>query len=686
MRLTLENFRIFGGRTELTFSDTGVTLLSAPSGTGKTTVLDAIEFVLFNAPSSTTVAGNYENPRTRTTAVTLEIGNVRVKRTRRPNTVTCTFTDTGVQLVEQECEEAIRRIFGYRLTDPIRDVVLRISGCDDYDTYVQGVKDYGKIQRSELQRLTGELEGYERMQCQIPSVAKPTKVNNGPRPQQVDVKAITGEVKRLEDLHRGTRDGLSLMKFKLCAIQQELQTTIEKKNEEEAYLFQLAGSSDYDHTMKRYDVTRLNDELNAIQCSRSRLHERLVGTNKDLDNAWANVVTLCEQIDIAKERRGTALKELRMLGYREDDELDYDPGHVEATEKHGCLLKSQLRQHVDALTDCDDTLSKLPHDCVNNVRWPTNCELIDGKCTDYETAKREYQDTLSVLRQRWQSVKSSLLTARDNLSTALKKCERDFPHVSCDNIESLKHTASNALRKRAERYEQRLHDYLAAGDDDGQCSMPASFAKKILALLRDVRAGRAVEENVIVELYEAYSNSVKLECELKNVKEAIEVENERLEMIDMLSLAFTTNCKRYTTHVKISQCEHSIRSLPDTSNVKQAYRARSTVSNCDDVLRECSSRLKAYLRKRDDLYVECAEVQRVQTEIDVRRDELADELSVMNERNSLVHSIEELTKRVSHLNESAERLNVDIAQATVSVHEQSRLHADPLRRWSVPRT
>jgi exonuclease SbcC len=78
MRIRLKNFRCYEDNT-FELGDSGVTLISAPSGYGKSTILNGIHFALFGVGNKVTSFGKTS------CLVELEFDDIKITRTKRPN-------------------------------------------------------------------------------------------------------------------------------------------------------------------------------------------------------------------------------------------------------------------------------------------------------------------------------------------------------------------------------------------------------------------------------------------------------------------------------------------------------------------------------------------------------------------------------------------------------------------------
>ncbi|AJP09089.1 ATPase [Heliothis virescens ascovirus 3f] len=676
MKLVLENFRIFGTRTEINFADTGVTLLSAPSGTGKTTILDAIEFVLYNSTCHT-AAGNYENPKTKTTSVTLEHAGIRVKRTRRPNTVSCTFIETGTHLQEQECEQVLRRIFGFKLSDPLRDVISKMSGCDEYDVYVKGVRDYGKIQRAELQRLGGEIEGYDKILKQLPDVPRPSRENTTPRPVAIDVRTVSAHTKKLEDLYRSTRDGLSLMNFKKCALQQELRSATTIRDEERTTLMQITGTAEH---VSEQLLTELTQELGSLETDHSESKSKLNDHLNAIENAWTNIASLRQQIDVATHKRTMARDDLYNLGIRPDRihgsqscDDSYNECDINYTEEQITKLRSAISNLKSTIAQCDRQLSQIPNECLKNVRMPNGDYDGHFNYSNYECALKEYEDSEKGLRGRLQYVKASLHSAKTQLDTAKQNFTcANLPHVKYDR-DTIKQLAEDCLRNAAQMCVDQTVDEISCQDVRApKLELTTSLIHDTVTVLKRVVNGDANNDNLVVELHEAYERYDKLDIEFASITSALIEERERIDTIRLLITAYAALCRRDASYIELAVANHALHQLPDPNIMRRVYAARETIRSSDDTLRESSCRLKAYLRKRDEVYSQCASEQARLDSLNVKHSTLLTELAILEERQNILSNIDSTTRRIEDLSNDIRQLDDEIVRVMEVASEQEK--------------
>jgi DNA repair exonuclease SbcCD ATPase subunit len=106
MKLTLKNYKCYENQT-FDFGDDGLTLISGVSGSGKSTILSSINFVLYGIGTKLPTAGK------NTCSVELEFENTIIIRTKRPNRVIVNNIYDGTSREDDTAQEYINKIFGY---------------------------------------------------------------------------------------------------------------------------------------------------------------------------------------------------------------------------------------------------------------------------------------------------------------------------------------------------------------------------------------------------------------------------------------------------------------------------------------------------------------------------------------------------------------------------------------------
>ena len=105
MKIKLKNFRCYSEK-EFDFGEEGLLLLSGPSGSGKSTILIAINFVLFGTGNKLPTFGKT------TCQVELEICNLLIRRTKRPNRLVLTDLTTEEEYEDDTAQAIIDEKLG----------------------------------------------------------------------------------------------------------------------------------------------------------------------------------------------------------------------------------------------------------------------------------------------------------------------------------------------------------------------------------------------------------------------------------------------------------------------------------------------------------------------------------------------------------------------------------------------
>jgi ABC-type lipoprotein export system ATPase subunit/ribosome-binding protein aMBF1 (putative translation factor) len=180
MKLTLKNFRCYTHET-FEFDDDTITLISGPSGHGKTTILLAIQFALYGSTNHKYLVSHNKT----SCEVELEYKNFKIKRTKRPNILNVEV-NKGSEVNKFEDKEAqviLNKYFGVTnssvffmdlSTDQKMEFLEKIANaeCD-----VKDLKNKIKLEISGLNKefaiLDGQISNTESM---LNIIQKPEKV------------------------------------------------------------------------------------------------------------------------------------------------------------------------------------------------------------------------------------------------------------------------------------------------------------------------------------------------------------------------------------------------------------------------------------------------------------------------------------------------------------------------------
>lgn len=110
MKITLNNFRCYRGEHVFEFQDTGLTLLCGASGMGKSTILNAILFVIQGVGNGTKNIADGETM----CRVTIVFDIFEISRSCRPNRLVYKNLETFKEYEDDDAQERVRAVFGHR--------------------------------------------------------------------------------------------------------------------------------------------------------------------------------------------------------------------------------------------------------------------------------------------------------------------------------------------------------------------------------------------------------------------------------------------------------------------------------------------------------------------------------------------------------------------------------------------
>lgn len=192
MRLTLKNFKCWMSKT-FEFKDETITLIHGPSGHGKSSILLAIEFVLYGANNHKFLISHNKS----TCEVTLEYKNFKVKRTKRPNILTLYVDEKLYE--DKEAQVIINKYFGYNYGSKFMDLsslekleFLEKIVAEDYDIKELKLKIKNQISKisKDLALLDGQILNAESM---LKIIKKPNKVEKPPSDKILDTENLDSD-------------------------------------------------------------------------------------------------------------------------------------------------------------------------------------------------------------------------------------------------------------------------------------------------------------------------------------------------------------------------------------------------------------------------------------------------------------------------------------------------------------
>ena len=182
MKLTLKNFRCYIEK-EFDFGKEGLVLLSGQSGSGKTTIMYAIMFVLYGVGTKLSSFGKTS------LEVQLEIDHLYIKRTKRPNHLVLIDLNTNASYEDESAQSVINNHFGkaFETTSYIRQNAINsfivMSPTEKLEFLEKFAIDLGNIKnktnteiRSKNEALIATTSQLEIANEHLKTLSKPQKV------------------------------------------------------------------------------------------------------------------------------------------------------------------------------------------------------------------------------------------------------------------------------------------------------------------------------------------------------------------------------------------------------------------------------------------------------------------------------------------------------------------------------
>ncbi|MBL4898303.1 MAG: AAA family ATPase [Colwellia sp.] len=273
MKLKLKNFKTWRNN-EFTFGDSSTTLISGPSGQGKSSILSAIDFALFGIGK--TLITHEEN----TCSVELEISNLKIIRSKRPNRLMVFIAEStgdpcfsGSDVYEDDAAQEIidRKFRGKGIicdfisltpTDKLHfleDLVFRdINISEIKDNCKYKIKDFEK----KISTIQGEKVAYERMKDDVDLGESPEGFEDFSKKayKRVKIQLSNSQVK-INKLNRSIKH----YSAKLSKGELEQQLVDSKKNELDSLQQRFDDIDLIDIESLTSDIFELNVKINKIK-------------------------------------------------------------------------------------------------------------------------------------------------------------------------------------------------------------------------------------------------------------------------------------------------------------------------------------------------------------------------------------------------------------------------------------
>jgi DNA repair exonuclease SbcCD ATPase subunit len=523
MRLILENFRCYRGIHRFDFVKDGITLVSGSSGAGKTTLLIALHFVITGNSPPKVITDGCDSCK-----VTLEIPEMTIFRTRRPNRVVV----VGLGLEDDLAQQYIDRHFGKYF---------------DITSYIQQ-----QYQKTFLYQSPSEkLEILEKL-CFDETSVQPEELKKN---CMVLFKQLNSEHISLKSRH----STLSEQAVPLdCPVRIEppdpthyenLVKSLEKIKESQHTCYtQLSNQSKREEYEK--SIEKLQNELDLIEhCdySESQLNEQLYHL-KELEN----LTTKETWIKYPKEECLTMISD-----YVRD--IDYHKEHIELTRK--IKEQSQIETQIHSLENKKKSIENMSEGIYDCPSCQTTLSLMNRKLVitkptveqlSTEEKNKKIQniiDQLELLQPKIKSLghyreRQEEIDKQIDLTEDLSELEADYKWIVDYYEMNKKIETQNTLK--LERKE-KICNQMIQGLDSNQCTQwlknvqqKNHLEKKIQYLQDQLNCLDVMSEKLDIH---------ELEQTKKQIEDDISKHKEHMHAYEMYNFHY----ERYTKYTQIKE-------------------------------------------------------------------------------------------------------------------------------------
>lgn len=544
MKITLKNFRCYENST-FDFGDEGLTLLSGASGSGKTTILSGIYFALFGTGNKLPTYGKTG------CGVTLELENMTITRTKRPNRLVVKHDDieyedeSGQSIIDKKFGESFKTT-GY-VSQNARDSFILMSPIEklaflesfafndiNLSQIKKRCKDLIKERNETLLKTTSQLEMATNM---IEEMEKPEKVEFplkcSKKNREKAIKNETIRNKNAETLIKRCKKKINTLQKELHSLQ-VLNAQIESKQDSlESVIEKLADLSLEEEKIEYEGDEKLEEnekqlaniisqrELILLQDRYTEDVKRLEDMKRNEQGEKADKIKSIEENiwqEYTKEECETTIKDYKQIikdleklsdlqttleKYNVDEDhlsemiTDLEKSKETLDIKKKLIDKLEMQQEVFHCPSCSMPL-RFQNDDLHIHEGDDNEE---GNLEDIDTVTEE----ISKLKRKISSLESSIpikqnkLERHKEISKSIETIESQYEELP--DLPEMK-TELEYIRKYLSTQDELVRQLNKLKSDNNQSSTISSFEKSISKLEKKIKDIKNDSNNIPVDINE----------------------------------------------------------------------------------------------------------------------------------------------------------------------------------------
>lgn len=504
--LHLVNFRSYRD-LKLTLKK-GMTLIVGDSGAGKSTILMALHFVLYTFGTPATQMFGETG-----CAVEFDDGELNIRRTRRPNSLTLRHTSTGAVSIDEAAQRVIDGKYGAWFTT----ISYMVQGTE---------KDaFTRLESARKVRLIEYL-------CSGNSSLNVDKL-------RANLKDVTDEYKGTLAVRKATRDGLHVSE---CALSQVVETEVGDDCDAE---YDTEEDMDKALNTLRVEMAENQEEERRLMEQRCALQEQMADVNalqrrhdelhRQLDFAMTERVRVSAEFE--KESSGRHMEDLEAdiatLQQMQNVVVEMEEHNTDNNSGDVVICESDILEAIQKLKDWEERESlivrkKMYQDAaIKDANAALNRALERLTTTQNRLCMLEKDDAAAAAFSEYRTLSTTLegmdtvecpqcfctfdrssLEIMDECSTTSKTAELSRLRALCEGWDNRRYNQySNSRRKIIHMIEAAEEEYDAAKRTSLSPPLPPEYYDKVLCRLSSLSEVQPVRE---IETYKSAANALHI--------------------------------------------------------------------------------------------------------------------------------------------------------------------------------